>query len=332
MGVGGERKISICYHGENDARERPQNRRAGETAGRDTMKKHTLNLRMFDGEGGAAAAPGTQAPGATVPAAAAQQAETRPASEGNNEDLNARFADMISGEYKDAYNQHMQSVVKDRLQKQGAKHEKAEQELRTEIAKRNDLLNLIGSKYGITDGNLERIQAEIESDTTYWEDAAAKEGLSVDQYMRLKKMERENAEFRKAQEDAARLQQRERLFAKWTQEAEELSKVYSGFNLQVEMQNPDFARLLGSNVNMRTAYEVLHHDEIMGGAMAYTAQTVAKKQIDAIKNGQSHPMEGAASTTQAVKTSKDLSKMSLQEMREYAKRARNGEKITFREE
>lgn len=292
------------------------------------MSKKRLNLRMFDGEG----AEGAQASGATVQAAAAQQAETRPASETTNPDLDSRFDEMINGEYREVFNNRMQQTVKDRLSKQGQKYAKAQEELQSQLDKSNGLLNLIGSKYGIKDGNLEALQREIENDTTYWEDAAAKEGLSVEQYMRMKKMERENEEFRKAQEDAERLQQKNRLFAKWTNEAEELGKIYKGFDLQKEMQNPDFARLLGSNVNMRTAYEVLHHDEIMSGAMAYTAQTVAKKQIDAIKNGQSHPVEGAAAGSQPAKTSKDISRMSFKEMKEYAKRARNGETITFREE
>lgn len=73
-------------------------------------------------------------------------------------------------------------------------------------------------------------------------------------------------------------------------------------------------------------------DEIMSGAMAYTAQAVAKRQIDAIKKGQSHPVEGAASSAKAVKTSKDISKMTLAELRAEAAKARKGERITFREE
>lgn len=296
------------------------------------MKKHKLCLRMFDGEGGAAAAPGTQAPGATVPVAAAQTAENRPASGEEKPDLDTRFEELISGDYREAFERRMENATKERLRKQGAKHAKALGDLQAQMDKKDTVLNLIGSKYGIMDGNLERIQQEIENDTTYWEDAAAKEGMSVDQYMHMKKIERENAQFRKAQDDAARLQKRDQILAKWNGEAAELGKIYPSFNLQAELENPQFANLIGSGVEMRTAYEVLHHDEIMRGAMAHTAKTVAKKQIDAIKNGQSHPVEGAMSSGKAVKTSKDISKMSLTEMKEYAKRAGNGEKITFQED
>lgn len=296
------------------------------------MKKHKLNLRMFNGEGGGAAAPGTQASGATVSVAAAQTAETRPASGETTPDLDARFDEMISGEYKEVYGRRMENATKERLRKQGAKYDKAQKELQEKLDKANDLLGMIGSKYGIMDGNMEKIQQELERDTTYWEDAAAKEGMSVDQYMHMKKIERENDAFRKAQDEAARLQRRDQVLAKWNAEAEELGKIYKNFNLEKELENPMFNNLLGSGVEMRQAYEVLHLNEIMSGAMAYTAQTVAQKQIDAIKNGQSHPVEGAAAAARSVKTSKDFSKMSIQELRDFAKRAQNGETITFREE
>lgn len=293
------------------------------------MRKIKMNLRMFDGEGAPAAA---QAPGVNGQDAAVQKAETRPASEETTPDLNARFEEMVNGEYREIYNERMQTMIRDRLQKTNARHAKEQDDLQKKLDKSNGILNLIGSKYGILDGDLDKLRKEVENDKTYWEDAAAKEGMSVDQYMHMKKIEQENANFRKAQEDAERIQQKNKILAKWNSEAEELKKIYRDFDLQKEAQNPDFTRLLASNVDMRTAYEVIHHDDIMGGAMAYTAQTVAKKQIDAIKSGQSHPAEGAAKSAQAVKTSKDISKMSLQELKEQARRARNGETITFRED
>lgn len=295
------------------------------------MRKHKLNLRMFNGEG-AASAPGTQASGATVPAAAAQTAETRPASGETTPDLDARFDELISGEFKEAFGRRMENATKDRLRKMGTKYEQKQNELQAQLNKCNELLGMIGSKYGIMDGNLERIRQEIERDTTYWEDAAAKEGMSVDQYMHMKKIERENADFRKAQEESDRIQRRDQVLAKWNKEATELGKVYKGFSLEKELENPKFRELISHGVDMRNAYEALHMDEILGGAMAYTAQTVAKKQIDAIKNGQSHPAEGAASSGQAVKNSKKISNMTLEEMRAEAKKARNGDIITFRED
>lgn len=285
-----------------------------------------LNLRMFDGEG---AGEGTS--GATVQVAAAPSAEDHPASE-ETPDLESRFEELISGEYREAFEKRMESATKDRLRKQGAKHAKAQEDLQTQIKKQNDILGLIGTKYGVQADDLERLRQEIEHDTTYWEDAAAKEGMNVEQYMRIKRMERENSEAKKALEELQRTEERKQILARWNREEAEVKRFYNGFNFDEEMQNPKFRSLLEHGVDMKNAYEALHMDEIMSGAMAYTAQTVAKRQIDAIKKGQSHPTEGAAASGKAVKTSRDISKMTLAEMRAEAAKARNGERITFREE
>lgn len=288
-----------------------------------------LNLRMFDGEGsGEGQGEGTT--GATVQDAAAPSAEDHPASE--TPDLESRFEELINGEYREAFEKRMENATKDRLRKQGAKHAKAQEDLQAQLKERNDILNLIGTKYGIQDGDLGRLRQEIEHDTTYWEEAAAKAGMSVEQYMYTKQIERENSETRKALEELQRTEQRKQILARWNREEAEVKRFYNGFNLDKEMQNPQFRGLVEHGVEMKNAYEAIHMDEIMSGAMAYTAQTVAKRQVDAIKKGQSHPTEGAASSGKAVKTSKDISKMTLAEMRAEAVRARNGERITFREE
>lgn len=121
------------------------------------------------------------------------------------------------------------------------------------------------------------------------EDAAAREGLSTEQYKRMKKLEAENQIMRAARENAERLAQKEQIFAKWNTEAEELGRLYKGFDLRTEVNNPDFVKLLGAGIPMRTAYETLHHDEIMSGAHGIHGQKSCKKQIDAIKAGQSRP-------------------------------------------
>ena len=171
-------------------------------------------------------------------------------------------------------------------------------------------------------------QKAVEQDDAYWEDAAAREGLSTEQYKRMKKLEAENQTMRAARENAERLAQKEQIFAKWNTEAEELGRLYRGFDLRTEVNNPDFVKLLGAGIPMRTAYETLHHDEIMSGAMEYTARKVAKKQIDAIKAGQSRPAEGAAGSTAAFQETQDVNKLSGARIMELARRSLEGETIT----
>jgi hypothetical protein len=49
------------------------------------------------------------------------------------------------------------------------------------------------------------------------------------------------------------------------------------FDLRTELANPAFENLIKNNVNIQTAYEVIHKDEIITGAMAATAKQVEQK-------------------------------------------------------
>lgn len=300
------------------------------------MKNYELNLRMFDGEGGAGGGTAGAAPAGGTPQGAGateahdaggQQAEGNRVADGSvtvdPAERNQKFEELISGEYKDLFGERVKGIVENRLK--GTKEQLSQQQ--KQLAETGKLLNLIGSKYGITDGNIEAIQKAVEADNSYWEEAAAKEGLSVEQYRHMKAIENENRLLREARENAERNAQRDRMYAKWTAEAEKLGKIYKGFDLDKEIQNPNFVKLLGAGIDMRTIFETLHHDEIIGGAMEYTARTVAKKQADAIRNGQARPMEGAAQGTTAFKVGKDVEKLTTAEIMDYARRAKAGERV-----
>ena len=300
------------------------------------MKRIGLDLRLFDGgsagaAGGAGTAAATPVPGeggnsaetktgaASGEGAGGQAKASEPGGRETPPDLDKQFEDMISGTYREQYEGHIR-----KLMSESAKTQKAQKQ---QLDDANAVLQLIGSRYGIANGTAQDIMRAIENDNAYWEEAAAKEGISVEQYKYMKKIESQNRIFREQAENAQRELNRQRMFAKWDQEASALKQFYPSFNLQQEMQNPDFQRLLGSGIDMRTIYEVLHQDEILSGAMKYTAETVAKKQVDAIRSNQSRPQEAAAQRGSAFEFSKDVSKMSDAEILEYGRKVKNGELI-----
>lgn len=291
------------------------------------MKRVKADLRMFDGEAGGSA-------GASAAPAAGEQtgAETGAAAqagsgEGNTQtgtetppDLSKQFDEMISGTYKEQYEGRIR-----KLMSENAKAQKAQKQ---QLDDANAVLQLIGSRYGITNGTPQDIMKALENDNAYWEDAAAKEGLSVDQYKYMKKIESQNLLFQEQAENLKKERDQQRMFAKWDSEADNLKQYYPKFNLRMEMQDPNFQRLLGAGIDMKTIYEVLHKDEIMGGAMQYTAQKVAKKQIDAIRSNQSRPTEAAAQSGSGFRFTKDVSKMSDEEILEYGRKVKRGEIIS----
>ena len=169
----------------------------------------------------------------------------------------------------------------------------------------------------------------VEADNSFFEDAAMKEGLSVEQYKHLKKMEAENRELKEAERQARNARQRDQVWARWNQEANEVKNFYPGFNLQTELANPEFVQLLGSGVGVKAAYQAIHMDEIMSGTIAQTAKIAAKRQADAIKAGQARPLENGAAGAAGMNAKIDVSKLTDKQIDELAKRAMRGETISF---
>ena len=294
-----------------------------------------LNLTLFDGGAGAGAAAGAAGSTGAAPAESTNtgvKEGSQGAAEGATgkevadptqpaEDPEARrqaYRNAIE-QYKDLYQEDVQGIIDRRL--------KGTRESKEKLDRAMGFINILGNRYGITDGNIDNIQKAVEADDAYWEEAAAKEGLSTEQYKHMKKLEAENAQFREAKDNAERLQQREQMYQKWNAEAQELSKLYKGFDLNTEVQNPDFVKLLGAGIPMKTIFETLHHDEILSGAMAYTAKQVAKKQIDAIKSGQNRPSEGAAGGSTSFPGVKTIENMTGDQIKELARRSLAGETI-----
>ena len=121
----------------------------------------------------------------------------------------------------------------------------------------------------------------------------------------------------------------DKLYASWMNQAEQMKSVYPSFDLNIEMQNPRFTDLLKNNVDIRTAYEVLHKDEIIPAAMQFTAQQVKQKMTNNyIANGARPTENGTMSQSSAIVKS-DVSQLSKEDRAEIIRRVQRGEKIRF---
>jgi hypothetical protein len=112
-------------------------------------------------------------------------------------------------------------------------------------------------------------------------------------------------------------------------QAESTKQIYPSFDLRAEMQNPKFIDLLRSNIDVRTAYEVIHKDDIIAGAMQFTAKTVEQKLTNKIIAGGARPSENGNSSQGASVTKSDVSALTKADRDEIARRVARGEKISF---
>ena len=176
-------------------------------------------------------------------------AEVKPV---ETEDRNAKFEELIKGEYKDLYDARVQDTIQKRL--------KSSKETVDKYNALTPTLEALGKKYGVDATDIEALNRAIEEDDSYYEEEALEKGITVQQLKEIRKMERENADLKRQMEEQNRKENANKLYSRWMQESEETKKIYPSFNLQAEMQNPRFTDLLRSNIDVRTAYEVLHKD------------------------------------------------------------------------
>ena len=236
-------------------------------------------------------------------------------------DRKAEFEKLIKGEYKDLYDERMQDTIQKRLK--GSKET---------VDKYNALtptLEMLAKKYGVDAGDIESLNKAIQEDDSYYEEEALEKGITVQQLKEIRKMERENAALKAQMEEAQRQENGKKLYAAWMQQAEEAKKVYPSFDIQTEMNNPKFVDLLRSNIDVRTAYEVLHKDDIIRGAMQFTAQTVESKIAKKVASNGVRPSENGMSSQSAAVVKSDVSQLSKADRAEIIRRVQRGEKIRF---
>lgn len=312
----------------------------------------TLDLQLFAGDGGEGGA-GTAAEGTAdgahdtaqrgrqggrnalagvqygkAPAAevAAREPDTTVTTDAQ-EARRAEFERLIKGDYKDLYDERMQKTINARF-----KENKALEARAATADKMAPLMDMLASKYGVDASNPEAVLKAVQEDDSYYEQEAMEKGLSVDQLKQMKALERENAEFKRTAQEAQRQQNAAMLYQKWQTEGDACKQMYPTFDLTAEVNNTEtgerFMSLLKSGVDVRTAFEVVHKDEIIGSAMQLTAQKIQQKTVADIRTRGMRPTENGASGSGAAVTRKsDPAQFTKRDRDEISRRVMRGERI-----
>lgn len=237
-------------------------------------------------------------------------------------DRNAEFEKLIKGEYKDLYNQRVQDTVQKRL--------KGTKETVDKYNALTPMLETLSKKYGVDATDTDALMKAIEDDDSFYEQEALEKGVTVEELKRTKKMERENADLRRELEQQRAKENADRTVAGWLREAEQVKAIYPSFDFDAEMQNSKFRDLLRvPGVDVRTAYELTHKDDIIAGAMQFTAKAVEKKIADKIIANGARPTENGMNSQSAAVVKSDVSQLSKEDIREIQRRVARGEKISF---
>lgn len=120
-----------------------------------------------------------------------------------------------------------------------------------------------------------------------------------------------------------------RLYRTWMDQAQRTKAVYPAFDLRAELRNPKFTALLKNSIDVRTAYEVTHKDEILAEAMRFTAQKVEQQLANKIIAGGARPAENGGRTQSPPVAKNDVSQLTKADRQEIIRRVQRGEKIKF---
>jgi len=298
---------------------------------------YNWHLQLFAGEGGnggsAGAGAGAAQTGATTGAAAPNGSmaqvpgtpgQTEPAGTAAGTAQEESFEELIKGKYKKDYDAAVQKIVKDRL-----KNTKKTQEL---VQKLQPALQMLGQQYGIDANDLDTLDADaftqkVLDDKQFYEQEALSKGLPVDTVIAMHRMERENARLRQAEEAGRREQENQQRFMELVQQFEGVKGLYPQADLEQELDNPAFARLIANNVDARTAYEVAHHDEIQRGAMAFAVQRSAERVAASVQANARRPAEVASAVQSPASVPFDPRNLTPAQREDIRRRVARGEHI-----
>ena len=116
----------------------------------------------------------------------------------------------------------------------------------------------------------------------------------------------------------------------WLKEGEGIKEAYPDFDLRNELRSSRlFAQLVLAGAPLKASYEIVHKDEIISGAMAYTADKVREQVVKNIEAKGRRPLENGISSESAVMTAIDVNALTAKDIRKILKQVENGASIKF---
>lgn len=235
------------------------------------------------------------------------------------EDNKPTFDELIEGEYKEAFSEKMQNIIQNRIKNiKGAEDNLKELE---------PALAILAEKYGIKNINdIKALTEAITNDDALYEAEASERGIDVETLKHIKAIENQNKVFAEAMAEQERNTQNAKAWQEILKQAEAVKEIYPNFDIDYEMGNEDFGQLVAVGVPVKTAFEVVHHDELQTKTMSAVANVTAKKVANSVKANRKRETEAQGSGS-TVKIKRDPRSWSDEERDDIYTRVQNGEKI-----
>lgn len=190
------------------------------------------------------------------------------------------------------------------------------------LQKNDAVLQKLMVRHGVE--NIEELDKALDSDEAF-EAMAAERGETPETLRELEKLKVFKRMFEEQTRQAEIERKADETYKGWMREAEPLKASYPDFDLNVELQNADFRRLLQSNIPMEHAYKLIHHDELVKAAETAAAEKISKS----VQTRAARPSENGLGNQSGVVVKSDVSKLTKKDRADIARRAARGEHIEF---
>ena len=194
-----------------------------------------------------------------------------------------------------------------------------------QMEKLNPMFRLLGERYGIeaNDGvyDADAIVKAVTEDDSYYEDKALELGVTADVARQLEQADQLRQQQEREQAQRERQAQLQEHFDRMQQQADALKKLYPDFDLQRELQDPEFVRRTapGSGMSVEDAFYSLHHGEVMQRQAEQIALRARADAAAGFRANQARPRENGSSATGAVQAEPNLRAMTHEQRLAYIK-------------
>ena len=235
--------------------------------------------------------------------------------------MKAEFEKLIKGDYKEFYEERVKENLNRRF-RENAKIKRQNEENRK-------IVEMLYDRYNLDVGDVRALKQALDGDDAYLAAEADKRGMSIENYKYIKKLENDNRRFAKMQMQQNARERANETVEKWYTESMKLKESYPDFDIFSEAKNPSFVSLIQSGIDVRTAYEAVHHNDIVRAAQENAAREAEIKVAQSIRQKASRPAENGLSSRSSAIFANGVSSLTREEREDIARRAARGERISF---
>lgn len=305
-----------------------------------------FNLQLFaDGDASAGASSGSGVEGGSdsgsgensfdalgIPAKAKHIVDKMPktkiqtSSETNTQNTNTEETPKNGAErkaFKDIFEEYGDEA-KDYMNKAFSKRLSKYKNLEAENAKMRDILDTQNMRYGLDTNSetyLDDYKNAVQNDTKLFEEKALEAGLPVEEYLKVQNAERIIQENNKREQMRKQDELTQEHVRNLIQQAESLKSEFPAFNLENEIANPQFKRLVdppelgGAGLSVKNAFFALHHGEIMKATMNNAVNQAVVNTANAVQANKARPSEGGLSHSHTVTVKENPANYKLEDFK-----------------